>query len=174
MKKRFIHVDRHMKKRCARCNRKKLIKLFSRRKAALDGRHPWCRSCVKDYSHEWWSNHPEAYAAKKKRISKSVRETHRIPKRVYARARQNAIRRGLSFNLTIKWVTEQIDKGCAVTKHPFDLSSTIHRPFAPSIDRINCLKGYTQKNCQMVYLIYNYAKNAFRHEDVMELMRRLA
>jgi len=46
-------------------------------------------------------------------------------------------------------------------------------PFSPSFDRIDNTQGYTRDNVQLVCLIYNTAKNAHTHEDLLKLARAL-
>jgi len=48
------------------------------------------------------------------------------------------------------------------TKNPFI------NPYYPVIDRIDCTKGYTQDNCQLVCWMFNNAK-ADHHTEVFEL-----
>lgn len=66
----------------------------------------------------------------------------------------------IPFDLDKKWLESRLSAGiCEATgikftgnTHPFC------DPFVPSIDRIDCEKGYTKDNCQVVVQIYNIAK----------------
>lgn len=46
-------------------------------------------------------------------------------------------------------------------------------PFTVSIDRRDPSKGYTRDNIQLVCVIYNEAKNSYRHEDVVMMARSI-
>lgn len=49
---------------------------------------------------------------------------------------------------------------CSVSGIPFDLNKCVasrRRPFAVSIDRIDCSAGYTKENCRIVCVAVNYA-----------------
>jgi hypothetical protein len=80
------------------------------------------------------------------------------------------------FNLTKEWILGKILAGyCEVTGLPFSLAptSTLKRPFAPSIDKKNPKEPYIIENCQIVCYIYNIAKGEFSHEDVCILAKSL-
>lgn len=160
-------------KRCYKCGKLKLARFFDRSSCSSDGLYTYCKICKREYASKWWSDHPNSYVKKKKRNGDWIKEVKRIPIRVFNRARQSAEKRGMPFNLTVKWVENKIKEGCAITRQPFDLSTTAHRPFSPSIDRKDSSRGYTIANCHIVYLIYNYAKNEFSHKDVLKLARML-
>lgn len=79
-------------------------------------------------------------------------------------ARANAKRRRqLSFTLEKQDVQAMMLRQrfrCAVTGMPFALSKHgLDRPFAPSIDRIQCGEGYTAENCRLVCVATNFAIN---------------
>jgi hypothetical protein len=66
---------------------------------------------------------------------------------------------GLAYDLNEKDVVRMItDCVCPYTMQSFVLVSGRH-PWAPSIDRIDNAKGYTQDNVQVVSLWWNIAKN---------------
>lgn len=78
-----------------------------------------------------------------------------------------AVRRGIEFNLTVEFLEELIKKNnykCALTGIPFDLAKDINyrvRPWCPSIDRIECSKGYVRENVRIVSNAANLARNEF-------------
>lgn len=91
-------------------------------------------------------------------------------------ARKRAKLKNLSYDLSIEWVTELINKQenkCALTKIDFfiPIKKNNHRalPFAPSIDRIDSSKGYTKDNVRIVCIAANYALNEFGEEVFKQL-----
>lgn len=95
--------------------------------------------------------------------------------RVLTRARQNAKgRRGLSFSLSrhdIHRMLEDVNWRCAVTRTPFSLEIVgKHKPFAPSIDRIDCAIGYEPENCRMVCVATNFAMNQWGERVLRTLL----
>ena len=81
--------------------------------------------------------------------------------------------RDADTDLDIPWIEKHIAKGfCAVSGIPFQVKTAGENqvnPWQPSIDRLNQERGYTKRNCRMVCLIYNLARNQFRDADVMTL-----
>jgi hypothetical protein len=79
-------------------------------------------------------------------------------------ARHRAKQNGLPFDLTFEWVAYRIENCiCPYTMQPFILVSGRH-PWAPSLDRIDNTKGYTQDNVNVVSLWWNVAKNEWPQE----------
>jgi hypothetical protein len=92
--------------------------------------------------------------------------------------RARAGRTGREFDLTHEWVAERLAVGkCEVTGLPLDLArpedGRFH-PWGPSVDRIDCKKGYTQDNCRVVVWIYNMAKSEWSDEVVLQFAKALA
>lgn len=78
--------------------------------------------------------------------------------------RTRAIKKGIEFTLTYRWFIDKATKVgiCEDTGIPFNHDPpTIkgkNHPFAPSIDRRDPNKGYTEDNCKVVVWIHNRAK----------------
>lgn len=76
---------------------------------------------------------------------------------------KNARVRGLPVEITLGDVEALWDVSggrCAVSGVPFDferIAASRRRPFAASIDRIDCAKGYTRENSRLVCVAVNYA-----------------
>lgn len=90
------------------------------------------------------------------------------------RIKMRAISKGLDFDLTKKWILCRYEQGfCEQTGLPFNFNGGNGRHYknkhAPSIDRIDSSKGYTQDNCQVVVNQYNMAKGMWSDSDVLEL-----
>ncbi len=84
--------------------------------------------------------------------------------------------KGYEFSLSLDWLTERIKSGCCKTGISFVLcrdGNNVAHPFAPSVDRIDGKRGYTEDNCQVVVWIYNAAKNSFDERYVIEFAKRL-
>lgn len=87
-------------------------------------------------------------------------------------ARSAARKADREFDLTLRWVEDQLRTGlCAVTGIPLDIGNG--GPFAPSIDRIDNSKGYTEANCRVVIWAYNRAKYIWPDEVVMQVAQAL-
>lgn len=71
-------------------------------------------------------------------------------------ARTRARTRGLPFDLTVDWALDQAKSQgfkCSLTGIPFyTISAATSKvsPYIPSLDRVDCAKGYTQDNVRIV------------------------
>lgn len=82
-------------------------------------------------------------------------------------------RKGIEFNLDWDDFRTRIMKGyCEVSGLPFDLD-VVGTPWAPSVDRIDSSKGYTNDNVQYVCRMLNHMKGAATMDDVMLLANAL-
>ena len=100
---------------------------------------------------------------------------------LYSRTKSRAKRKSWEFDLTLEWLKEKYNKRiCEATGIPFSLEkienpndseALIKRPFAPSIDRIDSTKGYTQSNCQLVTWQYNQMKYLWSHKELIKFCR---
>lgn len=72
-----------------------------------------------------------------------------------------AKKKDLEYDLDSAWYREKSKGMCELTGLPFSLEPPRergkHNPLAPSIDRINCSKGYTKDNCRVVLWAVNRA-----------------
>ncbi|HLY52735.1 MAG TPA: hypothetical protein VKQ31_06970, partial [Steroidobacteraceae bacterium] len=81
----------------------------------------------------------------------------------YRRARGNAVGRRLEFLLSeseFQSIVSRAGGACEVTRIPFTLDNPTRskrRPFAPSLDRIDCRLPYTVSNCRLVAVCINAA-----------------
>ena len=122
---------------------------------------------VREYGRRWYSKNKDRALEARKKYAKSARGR--------AVALMDRIRKsGHETDLTVDWIQEGIGVGCCpVTGVEFDLSSDGWSAFAPSVDRIDSKKPYTQENCRVVAVIFNLAKNQFSDEDVMKMARAM-
>ena len=91
------------------------------------------------------------------------------------RARDN----GLAYDLTTEWARQTYTGLCVLTTVPFIVSAQSPasksgiRPYSPSIDRINPLKGYTQDNCRWVLSAVNSFKGEMSDAEMLTLAKAL-
>lgn len=83
--------------------------------------------------------------------------------------KNRAKKKHLDFDVDAEYLANlfiQQNNCCAVTKISFEFGEdgfrkSYRRPFAPSIDRIDCTKGYTKDNIRIVCVVVNIAINDF-------------
>jgi len=125
---------------------------------------------IKDAQQRYKERHPE----KMKQRAKDQKNTpNGRAQRLYQGAKARARKLGVDFDLDLEQIKELVRNGkCEVSGIDFVLQEGRH-PFAPSLDRIDPLKGYTQDNIQVVAWIYNAAKGIGTHDDVLKLAQAL-
>lgn len=80
----------------------------------------------------------------------------------------------MEFSLTKDYVIELLSKQkCAKTNIDLIIDDSSYNPYAPSIDRIDNSKGYTDENIQIVCMIYNFCKNSFTEEIVDDFFNKI-
>lgn len=140
---------------------------------------------IKATQQRYRENHPDRIKESQKRYKDKERERCREKSRLYRNtifgranrlthgAKKRAILSNIPFALTTAWVEERIKAGkCEVSGIEFVLSDGRH-PFAPSLDRTDPTKGYTEDNVKVVVWCYNAAKGVATHEDVVTLAEAL-
>lgn len=95
--------------------------------------------------------------------------------RLLSETKKRARKRGIKCKLNSADMASMIEAAggcCQVSGIPFDFSkgTTWRRPFAPSIDRIDCGRGYVESNCRLVI----YAANAAMNEWGLNVLLTLA
>lgn len=89
-----------------------------------------------------------------------------IVNKIFKGVKSRAKKLGRDFDLTKKFLEDLYKKQnekCALTNIPFndEKYGCMRRPFAPSLDRIDSKKGYTQNNVRFVCTIVNMSLNEF-------------
>ena len=143
-------------------------------------RGSWCQSCTKNYNRNYRKNHKKKLQKLNKQWRNSNAERYKQMKYDYysskrgriielcksaaKRAKQKHIEYSLSSDFLEELWSKQ-DGKCALTKIEFQIpqerTGGKASPFAPSIDRIDCSKGYTIENVRLVCVAVNYALNEF-------------
>jgi hypothetical protein len=88
-------------------------------------------------------------------------------------ARQRSKKYGLAFDLTEAWLIDKLLQRCPITGRSFDFTPKVDKtwanPNAPSLDRIDCSKGYTMDNVRVIVAHANYALNQFGIDALIQL-----
>lgn len=170
---------------CIWCKGAKLLDEYHRAPDTRDGRVGKCKKCMSAYTKpraaagaETRRNYRTKNRAKVSAIQKAYRRTkYGRGSALWRSAQQRAQKRGLLFTLPRAWVADRIKSGvCEVTGLRFAELGDCYKagPFAPSIDRIDPNKGYSEANCRMVVWAFNAAKgSAGTDADVMTMARAL-
>lgn len=100
---------------------------------------------------------------------------------VYARARRNAVKRGIPFALSrpdFDSIVARSGYQCEVSGIPLSLGwregAQKNRPWAPSLDRINSAKGYTADNCRLVCVAVNLAMSEWGEGVLQRIAKALS
>ena len=88
-------------------------------------------------------------------------------------AKNRSDKKSLAFDLTRDWCEKIWTNRCAVTNLPFSFGTQSHYPFAPSVDRIDSNKGYTQDNCRFVLFAVNSLKGIGTDEQMLEIAKAI-
>jgi hypothetical protein len=165
-----------MKKICPKCQLEKDITEFRRDPTRAKGVYPYCIPCEKNYRNEYMSAYRKQEDTLEYLREYSARPLTRALK-LYNSARQRAERKGEMFSLSLERIKLLLDNGvCQRTGLPFDLASpteTRFNPFAPSIDKIDHQKPYTDDNTQLVIDWYNRAKGQHSDADLLAFCKQV-
>lgn len=169
-------------KHCKKCGETKPLNHFYDKKDCSDGKHPYCKPCVRAYNRERHklpevkirkteyncrrSLEPEYRAKQRSRGRKYYESIEGRANTLWKNARKSPHGKSREFTVTVEHIMAQLSTGkCAATGIPFQMDN-VHQiitgrkknPYAPSIDKINPLLGYTNENTRIVIWWYNMAK----------------
>lgn len=99
-------------------------------------------------------------------------------KKLLGQCRRRARDRGRECTITAEMIEAMLAPMlCSATGLPLSLEhggDSARNPWAPSIDRIDCSKGYVPGNVRVVCALYNIARGDFPDEAVMTMAKALA
>lgn len=173
-------------KACSKCGETKPISEFYRLRDAHSGR---CKVCDRAYQNEYYRapgngerlrnraqyrrSIDEKYVDDNRKRSRDHYGSIRGRAASLLRAAQvRAVKRKENCTITIEHVIAGIEVGiCPVTGFEFTLSSDPRRdsaqdPLAPSIDRIDCNKPYSDENSRIVIWQYNRMRARLSDDEV--------
>lgn len=131
------------------------------------------RERIREASRRWKAENPEKSAA-------SLRQwaIEYPARRLYQKCKQSAKKRGLAFSLSLECVETMLaPMVCSATGLPLHWEhggASKANPWTPSIDRIDCSKGYVPGNVRVVCWAFNCMRADFPDEVVLTLARALA
>jgi hypothetical protein len=149
-------------KRCRTCKQEKK---YSEYYVNSKGNRPaTCIECVLRAERIRKRSDPNLIAKRYKNW-RDTRRGHALTNVVKHRAKN----RGMEFNLTAEDIQRRIDNGtCELTGIPFDLTQP--RAWnAPSLDRIDSKKGYTQNNVRVILYAVNVMANTWGSEKILTI-----
>jgi len=95
-------------------------------------------------------------------------------------AKKTSKQNNKNFNIDCKYLKELWLKQnglCPITNQKLELrtyrQNSISHPYSASIDRIDCSKGYIKGNVRFVALIFNYARNIFSDDQVIDFCKKV-
>lgn len=132
-------------------------------------------------SREYYAENREQACADSRAYYQRQKASRGTPRRraqiVLASCRTRAKHRGLRFDLTREWIQTRLELGkCELSGATFDLvlSQTGRAlPMAPSIDRIDNRKGYTQDNCRVILWCLNRALGEEGEDFMLPIWQRV-
>jgi hypothetical protein len=129
--------------------------------------HRYSIHTKKKYNLPMWKNEVDQLRMYQRSYGRGV---HGKSRTLVASAKSAALRHNLDFNITYDWVRERVEVGsCEMTNIEFDLQGIeggLRHKYAPSLDRKDRNRGYTQDNVQVVVWMYNQCKSHYSDQDV--------
>jgi hypothetical protein len=135
-----------------------------------------CKKCKSDKENSrFYSGHEHCISCHLKNRPEDIfssSQKNNIIRKTFTRPKKRATDKSIEFTITREWLNEKLLTGrCEQTNKEFVFER--NSPYIPSIDRIDNSKGYTPENCQLVTVMYNFAKNKWSDETVREMFNSL-
>lgn len=150
---------------CRECKEIKHISEYFNRKNYKDGKEKICKSCVRIYSNKLKLNH-----TKEQIINRCISVCEKTGKN---RAKKGRIKCG-EFNLTqndIKELIKKQENKCIYSGE--ELVYKYNDDYKISIDRIDCNKGYTKDNIQLVGSHINQMRMDLTHDNFIYYIKTI-
>ena len=137
---------------CTKCGEDKPEDTYEiRRDKKVPRRRKECRDCMNKRKNAHYRDNAMAY---------KIRE-----------AKRRATSKGLPFDITEEDI--EVPEVCPLIGIPLEISSKGHSPNSPSIDRIDCDKGYVKGNVWIVSYKANTVKSDASLEELEMLVSNL-
>lgn len=186
-----------MFKQCKKCNNWKSNDEFHFSSKSSDGFYRHCKSCVNNRAKGYYYKDAETrkyYADKAKERRKNplvLQQEKNYQKQyyqtiegrarnLYSAANSSHISDKFSCTITYEHILNELTKGyCSVTGIMFDLidkykpSNRKRNAYAPSLDRINSMLGYTNENTRLVIWQYNAMKGELTDDEILSICKIL-
>jgi hypothetical protein len=106
------------------------------------------------------------------------RTTHGRAKVLFDNATQRCKDKNLEISIDYKWIEEHLKRGtCELTNIPFNLEpppeGLTRRPDAPSLDRIDKHKHYTEDNTRVILWAVNCALSEYGTEVMLPILKAM-
>lgn len=175
---------------CPKCHISKPLDDFHNDKGRKDGKYPNCKDCHHNYNRERYKRadvkekiqeyikgkrkNPEFMNACKERSLKFYSSIHGRARTLLNNARKSPAGQK-ECTVTLEHILKGISIGiCPITGMKFDMNKSNNKkknPLSPSIDRIDCSKGYTNENTRIVVWWYNMAKSELSDSEMLEMCK---
>jgi hypothetical protein len=135
------------------------------------------RERVREINRNYRKNNPDKIRSQKSKCWASNPGVY-FTERLFNSARRRSKESGVEFTITREFVLKKVMSGmCEMTGLPFSFahmgSKQGTHPFAPSLDRIDPIKGYTPENSRLVLWGVNCAKNHFDDATVLTIAKAI-
>lgn len=125
----------------------------------------------------WKAQQADEYREKNRAASRRW-NAENPARKLLGQYRQSARKRGLDFALTVEIIEAMLaPMTCSATGLPLTWEhdgSARANPWAPSIDRVDCSKGYVPGNVRVVCWAFNQMRGEYPDEVVFALAKALA
>jgi len=154
-------------KKCKRCKKDKQLEDYYSRGDSKKHKRSICIICYNETSRQSYKSR-ESEDYKKYHSDKSAKwRNNNIEKTMLSRARSRSKNLNLDFDLTIEDI--KIPEICPILGIVLEKSYGIAADNSPSIDRIDCKKGYTKDNVVFISYKANRMKNNACLEEIEKL-----
>lgn len=165
---------------CCTCKTAKPLDSFGKDRSRHDGLSSQCKPCKliknKRYALRLQRNRPDAHRAR----NQSYWLRHQgTPHGISMNWIKSVRSKSPDSDITVEWLKSKLALGkCEATGIVLDFlkktqinTKSRRSPFAPSLDRLDCRRGYYRDNVRVVCLSFNTARQDFSDADVLTWAR---